>query len=70
MCIRDRLKILLNEERPDAGGVRFGPTVKVGYLPQIVRFEPVSYTHLDVYKRQKKGGPCPENQIKQDQTKE
>ena len=33
------LKILLKEERPDAGGVRFGPTVKVGYLPQIVRFE-------------------------------
>ena len=33
------LKILLKEEKPDAGGVRFGPTVKVGYLPQIVRFE-------------------------------
>ena len=33
------LKILLKEERPDQGGVRFGPTVKVGYLPQIVRFE-------------------------------
>lgn len=33
------LKILLKEEKPDAGGVRFGPTVKVGYLPQIVQFE-------------------------------
>ena len=33
------LKILLKEERPDGGGVRFGPTVKIGYLPQIVRFE-------------------------------
>lgn len=33
------LKILLKEEKPDAGGVRFGPTVKVGYLPQIVQFD-------------------------------
>ncbi len=33
------LKILLGEERADAGKVRFGPTVKVGYLPQIVHFE-------------------------------
>ena len=27
------LKILLGEEEPDAGKVRMGPTVKVGYLP-------------------------------------
>jgi ATPase subunit of ABC transporter with duplicated ATPase domains len=33
------LKILLKEEKPDRGGVRFGPTAKVGYLPQIVRFD-------------------------------
>ena len=33
------LKILLKQEKPDAGGVRFGPTVKVGYLPQIVQFD-------------------------------
>ena len=33
------LKILLKEERPDEGGIRFGPTVKIGYLPQIVQFE-------------------------------
>lgn len=33
------LKILLKEEKPDAGGVRFGPTAKVGYLPQIVKFD-------------------------------
>lgn len=33
------LKILLKEETPDAGYVRFGPSVKAGYLPQIVRFE-------------------------------
>ncbi|HPE16833.1 MAG TPA: ABC-F family ATP-binding cassette domain-containing protein, partial [Oscillospiraceae bacterium] len=33
------LKILLKEETPDEGYVRFGPSVKAGYLPQIVRFE-------------------------------
>ena len=33
------LKILLGEESADAGRIRFGPTVKVGYLPQIVQFE-------------------------------
>ncbi len=33
------LKILLGEEIADAGKIRFGPTVKAGYLPQIVQFE-------------------------------
>ena len=33
------LKLLLKEELPDKGGIRFGPTVKVGYLPQIVKFD-------------------------------
>ena len=32
------LKILLGEEQADSGKVRFGPTVKIGYLPQIVEF--------------------------------
>ncbi|MBR1781123.1 MAG: ABC-F family ATP-binding cassette domain-containing protein [Oscillospiraceae bacterium] len=32
------LKLLLREEKPDWGLIHFGPTVKVGYLPQIVRF--------------------------------
>ncbi len=32
------LKILLGEEFADDGIIRFGPTVKVGYLPQIVQF--------------------------------
>ena len=32
------LKILLGEEMPDGGKVRFGPTVKIGYLPQIIHF--------------------------------
>ena len=33
------LKIILGEEMPDAGKLRMGPTVKVGYLPQHVHFD-------------------------------
>ena len=33
------LKILLGEEPPDGGKIRFGPTVKIGYLPQNVHFD-------------------------------
>ena len=33
------LKILLGEELPDEGKLRFGPTVKAGYLPQHVHFD-------------------------------
>lgn len=33
------LKLLLGEEPPTSGLVRFGPTVKVGYLPQQVVFD-------------------------------
>ena len=32
------LKILLGEEEPDSGKLRMGPTVKIGYLPQIIHF--------------------------------
>ena len=32
------LKILMGEESPDGGKIRTGPTVKIGYLPQIVKF--------------------------------
>ena len=32
------LKILLKEEEPDSGKLKMGPTVKVGYLPQIIHF--------------------------------
>lgn len=41
------LKILLGEEQPDTGKIRFGPTVKVGYLPQIVQFEHPERNLLD-----------------------
>ena len=33
------LKILMGEEQPDDGRVRFGPTVRVAYLPQIIHFD-------------------------------
>ena len=32
------LKIVMDEESPDAGRVRVGPSVKIAYLPQIIRF--------------------------------
>ena len=33
------LKLILGEEEPDEGKVRLGPTVKIGYLPQIIHFD-------------------------------
>lgn len=33
------IKILMGEEKPDGGKLRFGPTIKMGYLPQIIHFE-------------------------------
>ena len=33
------LKILMGEEQPEVGRVRFGPTVRIAYLPQIIHFD-------------------------------
>jgi len=33
------IKLIVGEEKPDAGLVRMGPSVKPAYLPQIVRFD-------------------------------
>ena len=33
------IKILMGEEGPDEGKIRMGPTVKIGYLPQIIHFD-------------------------------
>ena len=33
------IKIIMGEEAPDGGKIRMGPTVKIGYLPQIVQFD-------------------------------
>ncbi|MCI2105909.1 MAG: ABC-F family ATP-binding cassette domain-containing protein [Intestinimonas sp.] len=32
------LKLILDEELPDGGRIYLGPTVKIGYLPQIIHF--------------------------------
>ncbi len=41
------LKILLGEECADGGKLKFGPTVKIGYLPQLVQFDHPERTLLD-----------------------
>jgi len=33
------LKILMGEEAPDEGRVKYGPTVRPAYLPQIIKFD-------------------------------
>ena len=33
------IKLICGEEVPDSGKMRMGPTVKIGYLPQVVTFE-------------------------------
>ena len=41
------LRVLLGEEAPDAGKIRFGPTVKWAYLPQVIHFAHPERTLLD-----------------------
>ncbi|MGE4276489.1 MAG: ABC-F family ATP-binding cassette domain-containing protein [Lawsonibacter sp.] len=33
------IQIIMGEQKPDEGKLRLGPTVKVGYLPQIIHFD-------------------------------
>jgi len=33
------LKIVMEEELPDSGSVYLGPSIRIGYLPQIIRFD-------------------------------
>ncbi|MCF2661100.1 ribosomal protection-like ABC-F family protein [Pseudoflavonifractor phocaeensis] len=33
------IKIIMGEEAPDGGKLRLGPTVRIGYLPQIIHFD-------------------------------
>lgn len=33
------IKMIMEEELPDSGKIRRGPTVKIGYLPQIIHFD-------------------------------
>ena len=41
------LKILLGEETPDKGWIHFGPSVRMGCLPQIVQFDHPERTLVD-----------------------
>ncbi len=41
------LRCLLGEELPDGGKIRFGPTVKTAYLPQVIHFDHPERTLLD-----------------------
>ncbi len=41
------LKLLMGEEAPDAGRVRYGPSVRTAYLPQIIRFDHPERSLLD-----------------------
>lgn len=41
------LKLLMDEEYPDAGKIKFGPAVRTAYLPQIVAFDVPSRNLVD-----------------------
>ena len=41
------IKILMGEESPDEGKLRLGPTVKIGYLPQIIHFDHLERSLVD-----------------------
>lgn len=41
------LRLILGEEKPDGGAIKRGPSVKIAYLPQIVRFESPHRSLLD-----------------------
>ncbi|MCD7909133.1 MAG: ATP-binding cassette domain-containing protein, partial [Clostridium sp.] len=41
------LKILLGEDKDHRGNIHFGPSVRPGYLPQIIRFDRPDRTLLD-----------------------
>ncbi|MBE6956786.1 MAG: ABC-F family ATP-binding cassette domain-containing protein [Ruminococcaceae bacterium] len=41
------IKLITGEEQPDSGKLRLGPTVKIGYLPQVVSFDRPERTLVD-----------------------
>ena len=49
------LKILMGEEQPDAGRVKYGPTVRTAYLPQIIRFDNPQRNLVDTMLFSKRG---------------
>ncbi len=51
------LRILLGEELCDTGRIRFGPTVRYGYLPQIIHFDHPERTLYDTMLYEKNYSP-------------
>lgn len=51
------LKVLLGEQAPDTGRIRFGPSVKTAYLPQIIHFEHPERSLLDTMLYEKNMSP-------------
>ena len=49
------LRMLLDEEYPDAGKIKFGPSVRTAYLPQIVRFDVPERNLVDTMLWSKRG---------------
>ena len=49
------LKILMGEETPDEGRVRFGPSVRAAYLPQIIHFDNPQRNLVDTMLYAKRG---------------
>ena len=49
------LKIILEEEFPDTGRIKFGPTVRTAYLPQIIKFEDPRRNLVDTMLYAKRG---------------
>ena len=50
------IKVIMNEQTlPVEGKIEVGPSVKIGYLPQIINFEKVHSR----YRRKQQHGPCP-----------
>ena len=49
------LKILMDEERPDQGWVKYGPTVRTAYLPQIIYFDNPQRNLVDTMLYAKRG---------------
>ena len=49
------LKILLEEEFPDKGRIKYGPTVRTAYLPQIIKFDDPRRNLVDTMLYAKRG---------------
>ena len=49
------LKILMGEEQPDRGWVKYGPAVRCAYLPQIIRFDDPRRNLVDTMLYAKRG---------------